>query len=421
MANVHSVIDMVAREAQRVAHEKLTFLGTIDRSYDDQYANKAFQIGDTLRVRKPNQYTRRKGSRVMNVQDQQEETQNVVVATQDGVDMKFNSAELTLEIDELSRRFIEPAVSVLISGIEGDALSTMTKAVAQNTGTTTEIVGATDLDAVAQARAKLNQQLAPKDGNRSVQLDSVTMAAVVNGATSGTLALFNPTTDISKAFREGFIGRNSMATWFENDRTYSHTNSADADVAWAVDDTTRLAAYTDKVGLTVLNFDNQGGEIAQTVGTTFTIADLFDCHPETKAKYAHLKQFVVTASSTTSNEGDISFSPTIRTGGAKQNCFIAGGSASIADLEDNATVMYGAGGSLVYQSNLMYHKEAFTFVTADLPIMDDAIRCVRRVKDGLSIRCWQGSDIRNDELLLRLDILYGFKAIRPEWACRINN
>jgi hypothetical protein len=69
----------------------------------------------------------------------------------------------------------------------------------------------------------------------------------------------------------------------------------------------------------------------------------------------------------------------------------------------------------------MYHKDAFTFVTADLPIMDDAIRCVRRVQDGLAIRCWQGSDIRNDELLLRLDILYGYKTLRPEWACRINN
>ena len=421
MANTLSVIDMVTRECLRIAHEKLTFLGTIDRSYDDSFAQSGGKIGDTLRVRNPNQYTRRTGSRVMDVQDQAESTQNVTVATQDGVDMKFNSAELTLSIDELSRRYIEPAVSVLVAGIEGDVLVDVTKNVYQNTGTTTEVVGATDLDAVAQARAKLNQQLAPKDGNRGVQLDSVTMAAVVNGATSGALAVFNPAADISKAFREGFIGRNAMATWYENEKTYAHTNSSDADVVWAVDDTTRLAAYTDATGLSVLNFDAQG-TAAQTNGTTFTIAGLFDCHPETKAKYAHLKQFVITDPGTVaSNQSDITFSPTIRTGGAKQNCWISGGSASIADLEDNATVMYGAGSSLVYQSNLMYHQDAFTFVTADLPIMDDAIRCVRRVQDGLAIRCWQGSDIRNDELLLRLDILYGWQTLRPEWACRINN
>ena len=77
MANTLSVIDMITREALRIAHEKLTFLGTIDRSYDSSYANSGAKIGDTLRVRNPNQYVRRTGSRVMDVQDQAETTQNV--------------------------------------------------------------------------------------------------------------------------------------------------------------------------------------------------------------------------------------------------------------------------------------------------------------------------------------------------------
>jgi hypothetical protein len=417
MANTLSVIDMVTREALRIAHEKLSFIGTIDRSYDSSYAKSGAKIGDTLRVRNPNQYVRRKGSRVMDVQDQEETTQSVTVATQDGVDMKFNSAELSLSIDELSRRYIEPATAVLVSGIESDVLAGVTKAVYQNTGTTTEVVGATDLDAISQARAKLNQQLAPKDNNRCIQMDSVTMAAVA----TGQRALFNDQGELSTLFREGYLGRFAGTNFYENDRTYAHTNSSDADVAWAVDDVTRLAAYTDADGLSVLNFDAMG-TVVPTVGTTFTIADLYDCHPETKQKYAHLKQFTITAVGTVaSNQADITFSPTIRTGGAKQNCWISGGSASISDLEDNVTAQYGAGGSLVYQSNLMYHRDAFTFVTADLPLMDDAIRCVRRVQDGLAIRVWQGSDIRNDELLLRMDILYGYKALRPEWACRVNN
>ncbi len=117
MANTLSVIDMVARESLRIAHEKLTFIGTVDRSYDSSFAKTGAKIGDTLRVRNPNQYTRRKGSRIMDVQDQTETTQDVVVATQDGVDMKFNSAELLLSIDELSKGYIDPAVSVLVSGI----------------------------------------------------------------------------------------------------------------------------------------------------------------------------------------------------------------------------------------------------------------------------------------------------------------
>jgi len=64
----------------------------------------------------------------------------------------------------------------------------------------------------------------------------------------------------------------------------------------------------------------------------------------------------------------------------------------------------------------MYHKDAYTFATAALPLMGGSEKCVRRTYDGLSLRVWQDPDIRNDELLTRIDILYGFAAIRPDWA-----
>lgn len=395
MANTLSVIDMVTRESLRIAHEKLTFLGTVDRSYDSSYANSGGKIGDTLRIRNPNQYVRRTGSRVMDVQDQEESTQAVTVATQDGVDMKFNSAELTLSIDELSRRYIEPAVSVLVAGIEGDVLSAVTKDVYNETGTHGTVVGASaDISAITKARAKLNQGLAPKDNNRNVQFDSVTMGTIVNG----TQALFHDGGQIKEAFREGFIGRNAMATFYENEKTYAHTMGTDHTTV-----TINAAVAEAATTLTLA-----GG--ALTKGTVFTIADVKAVHPETKASYAHDQQFVVTVvNSATSYD----ISPAIRAEGAKQN---------VDHLPSSADVVTALGtASTAYQKNLMYHKDAFTFVTADLPIMDDSIRCVRRMQDGLSIRCWQGSDIRNDELLLRLDILYGWKTLRPEWACRITN
>lgn len=69
----------------------------------------------------------------------------------------------------------------------------------------------------------------------------------------------------------------------------------------------------------------------------------------------------------------------------------------------------------------MYHKDAFTFATAELPMMGGAHSCGVKTWDGISVRVWQDTDIRNDELLTRIDILYGFKAIRPDWACRITS
>jgi len=190
MANTLTVLDMVAARALKVAHEKATFISTIDRQFDDSFnaSTNNSKNGATLRVRNPNMYTRRAGSRVMDVQDQNETTQTITVATQDGVDMRFNSQELSESIDYIDERYITPAVSSLVSAIDSDMIALFTKNVYNTAGTAGTVVGASaDLSALFNARAKLNQGLAPKDKNRSLQLDSVTMASISSdGATSNT-------------------------------------------------------------------------------------------------------------------------------------------------------------------------------------------------------------------------------------------
>lgn len=419
MANSLTTLDMVAKEALRIAHEKASFVGTIDRSYDDSFGKSGAKIGSTLKVRNPNQYTRRTGSRVMDVQDQNESTQTITVATQDGVDMRFNSAELSLTIDDLSERYISPAMSALMSGIDGDCIVTATKETYNTAGTAGTVVGAvtsgfSDTSALGQARAKLNQGLAPKDGNRAVQMDSVTMASVSNGIKG----LFLPQAEVERAWKDGFIAHTAMADFYENERTWSLTNGDD--VAGEIDES---AATHFVEGATTLHIDGLGtGNI--TAGQVFDIEGIYACHPETKAAYSHKQQFTVTSTvAIGSNEADITFTPAIYTTGAKKNVCTSTG----ADLtwtytgQDGKDVTFFGAASTTYRQNLMYHKDAFAFVTADLPLMDDAHKCVRMQKDGIALRVWQASDIRNDELLMRIDILYGFKTLRPEWACRISN
>lgn len=207
MSNTLVTIDMVTREALRIAHEKCQFISTTDRQYDSSFAKTGAKIGASLRVRKPNQYLRTQGTRVMDVQEQDEQTSTVTVATQDHVDMRFNSAELALSLDELSKRYIEPAVSSLVSAIEGDYLAYATKKTYNVVGTAGTAI--TDLTAPGLARARLNQMLAPKDRNRAIQMDSVTMAGLVKGVA----AYFNPSGAISEQYREGLVARTSMADY----------------------------------------------------------------------------------------------------------------------------------------------------------------------------------------------------------------
>lgn len=410
MSNTFKVIDMVTKEALRIAHEKASFIGQVDRQYDESFKdNGKGKHGATLRVREPNKYTRRQGSRVMDVQDQNESSQTITVATQDGVDMRFNSAELIQSVnsgaafDDLSKNYIEPAVSVLVSGIEADFIAFCTKATYQNVGAAGTAL--TTLEYPGKARAKLNQQLAPKDG-RSLFLDSVTMASLVNGAT----AYFNPSSAIGNQYKEGLIARTSMADYYENERMWTLTNSDDVTA-----DTNASADVTD--GGNTIKIYTDLPVAKQTVGSIFTIAGVYDCHPETKAAYPHLKQFTITAADPGTSGTTVS--PAFILTGAKKNVATStGGDLAVTDF-DSKTLTFVGSASASYIQPIMFQKEAFQFVTADLPLMDDAQKCVRRMKDGLSIRCWMGSDIRNDELLLRLDILYGMAALRPEWACRL--
>jgi P22 coat protein - gene protein 5 len=404
MANSLLTIDMVTKEALRVAHEKCQFIGTVDRSYDDSYAQTGAKIGSVLRVRKPNQYTRTQGSRVMSVQEQAELNGTITVATQDHIDMSFNSAELALSIDEFSTRYIVPAMSSLVSGIESDFLAFATKATYNVAGTAGS--PPTDLVAVGAARAKLNQYLAPKDGNRFIQCDSVTMGGMVNGLKG----LFQDSTQIKEQYREGMIGRTAMADWYENDRMWTLTNGND------VTGTTDAAALVTDGGSTI-DMHTTIAVSAQVVGQVFTISGVFACHPETKAAYSSLQQFTITAigASTTT------ISPAIYLTGPRQNvCSSAGARLATTDFNSKTLTFVGAA-STSYVQNLMYHKEAFQFVTADLPLKSDAQSCVRMTQDGLGLRVWRQGDIRNDEDLLRIDILYGFAALRPEWACRITS
>ena len=410
MSNTLSVTDRVLKEAQRIAHEKAAFIGTTDLQYDEsfKYDSSRGPNGQSLRIREPNQYVRRQGSRIMDVQDQDESTQTITVATQDGVDMRFNSQELIQSVssdgafDALSKKYIEPAVATLISGVESDYIAYATKATYNVAGTAG--TPPADLAAVGAARAKLNQGLAPKDGNRYIQMDSVTMGTLVNGLKG----LFQDSNQIKEQYREGMVGRTAMADFYENDRMWTMTNPAD------VTGTTDAAALVTDGGSTI----DMHTTIASTpIGMVFTVAGVYACHPETKQAYSHLQQFTVTAGTA----GVCTVSPkTILTGAKKNVCASDSTNLATTDFNSATVTIVGAAG-ISYVQNLMYHKEAFQFVTADLPIMDDAHKCVRSVHEGLSMRVWMGSDIRNDELLMRLDILYGYAALRPAWASRITS
>lgn len=403
MANSYKFIDMVARESLMELHEGSRLLGTVDRQYDDSFGKAGAKIGDTLRVRNPNEFTIRSGNAI-SISPITETTQSITLNSLKGVDMEFNHVDLTLKTDDpkqvadFTRRYIRPAISKLVSVIEYEALAYYTKATAQTVGTAGSAIN--NITVPNLARAKLNQKAAP-EGDRHVQIDSVTMASLVAGVPS----YFNPQTDISKQYREGIVTRTGMADFHENNRTWTLPNSADV--------LGEINGGTLTSGITTLTVD--GLSAAPVAGMVFTIGagsgetPVLDIHPETKAPYPHLKQFTVVSATTTS----ITFTPAIifDPTDPRQNC--SGAPA------DNADITFVGAATTNYIQPLMYHKEAFQFVTANLPMVDDADKCTVISEEGFSLRVWRASDIGNNRSVMRIDMLYGMAAFRPEWACRM--
>jgi len=388
----------VTREALRILHQKLNFVGSINRQYDDSFAKEGAKIGDSLKVRLPNEYTVRSGA-TLSAQATSETSTTLQVATQKGVDLQFSSTELTLSLDDFSKRVLEPAMSVLAANIEADALS-MALDVYQNVN---NIGSAATFAKVLGARKVLNDALAPSDDNRTILLntqDNVDLVDALKG-------LFQDSSSIAKQYRDGMMGRTAGFDFYENTLLNSQTTgTCAATTGYAVN-----GAVTTNGSTTVTL---KTGANTFKKGDIFTVAGCNRVHPETKADTGVLQQFVVTADYA-GGAGNLSFSPAIYTTTGRQNVVAAG-------MADSALVSKVGGASAVYKPSLAYHKDAFTFATADLiDVSKYGAWGSRQVLDGISMRVARQYDINYDTLPCRIDVLYGYKTIRPQLAARILN
>ncbi len=385
---------MVTREALRILHQKCNFIGSINRQYDDSFAKSGAKIGDTLKIRMPNQYTVRTG-KTISTQDTVETSQNLTVATQKGVDVNFSSAELTLSLDDFSKRILDPAMSVLAANIEYDAM-TMYKDVYNSVWASGSTLAYNN---ILDGRVLIQRGLAPTS-DRSANLNSKDMADLVKD----TKTLFNDQAQLSKQYLEGYVGRAGGFDFMENTLWPGHTRGA-ADANYVVNTSTGITSGSATIAVTAGT-----GSLAQ--GDVITIVGVNSVHPETKVDTGVLQQFVVTALYA-GGAGNITVSPTPITSGAKQNVVINSAGSG------KAVVVAGTA-SGADTTSMLYQKDAFTFATADL-IMPSGVDFARReVQDGISLRIVRAYDINNDNFPCRIDVLYGYKTLRPEWASRLH-
>ena len=400
MANSILTIDMITRKALEILENNLVLTRNVNRQYDDSFAVEGAKIGSTLRIRLPDRALVTDGA-ALQVQDDNEQYTTLSVASQKHIGVNFTSAELTMQLDDFAERVLKPRISQLASSIDADVANAY-KTIGNSVGTP-GTTPATSL-VLLQAQQKLNENAAVM----SPRYATVNPAANA-GLVEGMKGLFNPTDTVSRQFKNGMMGTGVLG--FEevnmSQSIKQHTTgSRDASAST----TTGAAVSTE--GSATLTLAQ--GSVTTTIaaGDVFTIADCFAVNPQTRETTGSLFQFVALAAATAvSGTWTVTVAPMYSANHALAT-------VNILPQNSKAVTFVGAA-STAYAQNLVYHKDAITFATADLLLPQGVDMASRAVHNGISLRVVRQYDINNDRLPCRIDVLYGYSTIRPQMAVRM--
>ncbi|MFB9952035.1 P22 phage major capsid protein family protein [Rhizobium puerariae] len=398
MSNTILTIDMITRAAVSLFKNSNMFIKNINTQYDNQFAVDGAKIGDTLRIRLPNDFVVRTGT-ALSAQDTSEKYTSLALQTQKGVDVAFSSAERTLKLDDYSERVLMPMMNNLAGGIAADIMSGVETGVCNfvsNVDGSGNIINPTS-DTVLSAGAYLSDNSAPTSPGWKSVLDPWTEAKLVN-TLSG---LFNPTPEISQQYRTGKI-KNALGFDFFMDQTVIKHTTGSFSAGGAMSSAGQTGGTITVSALT--------GTLNK--GDIITIDGVYAVNRVTKLTTGKLRQFVVLAD-VASGGTSISIYPEIVppvNGNAVQYQTVDSSPANAAQ------VRLVNKPSEIYRKNISYAPEAITLATADLVLPKGVHEAARREYDGISIRMITDYVIGTDQLATRLDVIYGYKYIRPEWT-----
>ncbi len=398
MSNSILTIDMITRKALEILENNLVITRTVNRAYDDSFAVEGAKIGSTLRVRLPDRALVTDGA-ALQVQDDNEQFTTLTVSSQKHIGVNFTTAELTMQLDDFAERVLKPRVSQLASSIDADVANSF-KSIYQSVGTPGTTPGTSLV--LLQGQQKLNEAAAVM----APRYATVNPAANA-GLVEGMKGLFNPTNTISRQFKNGLMGEGvlgfeevSMSQSIKQHTTGTRTGSH-----------TVTSAVTAQGSTTILITGTGSQTIKQ--GDVFTVANVYAVNPQTRESTGSLQQFVATADATASSGAyTVSVSPAMYTSGHALATIDAFPQAS-------AVVTFLGSASTQYPQNLIYHKDAITFATADLLMPQGVDMASRQVHNGISMRIVRQYDINNDRLPCRIDVLYGYSVIRPQMGVRL--
>ena len=399
MAQSLLTIDQITNKSLEILENNLVITRNVNRQYDDSFAREGAKIGDTLRIRLPDRALVTDGA-ALGVQEVNEQQTTLTISSQKHIGVNFTSAEMALSLDDFADRILKPRVSQLASSIDADVANAF-QGIYQSVGTP-GTTPATSL-VLLQGQQKLNEAAAVMSP-RYATVNPAANAALVEGMKG----LFNPTSTISRQFKNGMMGEGILG--------YEEINMSQSIKVHTTGSRTGSHTVTNTISTQGASTIDITGTGTQTIkkGDVFTIAGVFAVNPQTRESTGSLQQFVVTEDATATGGAytGVKISPAIYTS-----------SQALATVdafpEASDVITFLGSASTQYPQNMIYHKDAITFATADLLLPQGVDMASRKVHNGISMRIVRQYDINNDRMPCRIDVLYGYSVIRPQMAARL--
>lgn len=401
MPNQFITTQLVSNTALAMFANNAPFVMTGSRIYQDDFTSSGYKIGDTLQVRRQNNFIVGDGA-TATPQDIIETVENITVAHQYHALIAYTVQDLTLRIEDFSRLFIQPAIQNIVTQMERDictAAELQLNFFTGNAGTPINSFTSVDL-----AGAKLLEQ------GVNISSDAY-LAMTVRDGSSLKGALLNNFTPVfnEDIVRQSAIGHLSYFDIFQSQNIVRHVAGV-GPVSFPAD--VLLVNGAVSSGNTIVLSGATASQVNYfRAGDIISIAGVNSVNPISRASTGQNMQFVITANANSSAAGAVTIfvSPSI----------ISSTSSPLQNVDVPVPNLAAVTMVPSYNVNVAYPARALDIVCPPLYKLQVPYASVAvDPETGLSLAVTQSGDILGYQNFMRLDVLCGF-SWHPQYAVKL--
>jgi|GEM_PF-3482065 len=409
MANQLQTSKIILNEILMELATDLRVVRAMDTSYVSEFTKSAYAVGDTVQARRPQRFLYREGLEYKE-QGIDNITVPITVSSAGGVDLGWDSIDPTLNDKGLKTKYVKPARMAISAAINQRAAAFIALNTANAAGTPGTIPST--IATYLAAGDRIIEQGMPMNDDLNCIITR-NMSSIYVG---GQQQFFNPAAMIGKQSETGRIYANQLGYTFSQDQTLLRQMTGAYGGAPTVNAAQSGAgAYTSGMPLVV-----QGALANATyvVGDRFTIGGgataVNSVHPQTRQDNGRLQEYVITAPAVADGFGAVTLQvfPSITPSGQYQNVSQA--------AANGATINMIGAASTIHTQALLFHEQAFAFVSVPMAMPDQkgVEVAIMETDDetGLSVSFIRQFIATERRWVNRFDVLFGFARLNAELA-----